>query len=515
MSGTSGLTPAYLLDIATRRARDPDPDRCLVAPSPELQERLREQLQRLREVTDPNLGSMLRFQEPRALGLNDGTIIPPEEYPPGTPARTIRAAASARAPLRGTVRVIVVLVDFADRPMANDAHHFQDLFFSTGVLPKGSVREYYREVTHGLIDIQGQVVGPYHLPHPEAYYANGHSGTGAARPNAQDMAYDAVVAADPAVDFTPYDNDGNGLVDAFIVIHAGTGGEVTGSANDIWSHKWVLPGGAYNADAVKVYGYLTVPEDCKIGVCCHELGHLLFGWPDLYDTDYSSSGIGNWCLMAGGSWDGNGDVPCHPSAWCKAGQGWISVVNEHGTEMVSIADVKDSQTAYRLWKDGAAGTEYFLIENRQRTRFDQYLPGDGLLIWHVDDSVSSNDDEHHYKVALVQADGLRQLESSAGNRGDAGDPFPGSTSNTGLAGNTNPNSNSYLGVATGVSVTRISASGPTMTAQLSVAARRRQPRRRDEATLEELQARIAALEARLGGALTNGSEVHLAGRAGR
>ena len=69
------------------------------------------------------------------------------------------------------------------------------------------------------------------------------------------------------------------------MIHAGPGGEVTGNSDDIWSHKWTLAGGARPVDQTKIFAYLTVPEDCKIGVCAHELGHLLFGFPDLYDTD--------------------------------------------------------------------------------------------------------------------------------------------------------------------------------------------------------------------------------------
>ena len=211
---------------------------------------------------------------------------PPEEFAAGTAPSIIRsAAARATGPLRGTVRVIVVLVDFSDRPMMQTQQHFQDLFFSQGK-PKKSVREYYSDVTHGLIDLQGDVVGPLRLPKTLKTYANRASGMGTAVPNAQTMAFDAVTAADPMVDFTPYDNDGNGFVDAFIVIHAGPGAEVTGSQDDIWSHKWVLPGGARAVDQTKIYAYLTVPEDCKIGVCAHELGHLLFGFPDLYDTDY-------------------------------------------------------------------------------------------------------------------------------------------------------------------------------------------------------------------------------------
>lgn len=96
------------------------------------------------------------------------------------------------------------------------------------------------------------------------------------------------------------DNDGNGCIDAFIVIHAGSGAEVIGNTNDIWSVKWVLPSITPIND-VNVYAFLTIPEDAVIGVSCHELGHLVFGWPGLYDTDDSSDDIGNWWLMSGGT----------------------------------------------------------------------------------------------------------------------------------------------------------------------------------------------------------------------
>ena len=187
----------------------------------------------------------------------------------------------------------------------------------------------------------------------------------------------------------------------------------------------MLTGGPFDADGTKIFGYLTIPEDCKIGVCAHELGHLLFGWPDLYDTDGSSEGVGNWCLMGGGSWNGNGDIPAHPSAWCKADQGWVSVVNRTTNGTVTIKDVKNDHKVYRLWKNGAAGKEYFLLENRQRTLYDRKLPGEGLLVYHVDEAIEGNEDENHPLVKLLEADGLNHLRDGA-NRGDAGDPYPGS-----------------------------------------------------------------------------------------
>ena len=71
-------------------------------------------------------------------------------------------------------------------------------------------------------------------------------------------------------------------------------------------------------DGVTINRYFMAPEDGRVGVMAHELGHLLMGWPDLYDTDYTSAGTGGWDLMAGGSWNGGGVYgPAHPTCWCK------------------------------------------------------------------------------------------------------------------------------------------------------------------------------------------------------
>jgi immune inhibitor A len=484
-------------------------DRCLVSAAPELLESTQGQLQALREsvraedsaYAEADLAARLTVQLERRnkpIGMDDGMIFPGFEFQPGTPSQVVRNAAADRAPLRGAVRVIVVLVEFSDRQMEAEhtREYFEQLFFSTGVLPNGSVREYFDEVARGSIQIEGQVVGPYRLPRSLQEYAHGESGTGQALPNARTMARDAAVAADRDVNFAPYDNDGNGYVDAFIVLHAGSGAEETGSTGDIWSHKWVLSGGEYNADGTRIYGYLTVPEDSRIGVCCHELGHLLFGWIDHYDTDYSSAGLGRWCLMAGGSWNGGGDIPAHPSAWCKAHQGWVSVSAPATNGIVNIPDVKDGHTVYRMWKNGAPSSEYFLVENRQRRLYDRELPGDGLLIYHVDDTIGSNANENRPRVALMQADGNRNLEWNV-NRGDASDPFPGSSNNTSFTATSNPNSKSYGGISTCVEVTDISPSATVMSARLVAKCR---TRRRiagvggamDPGTLE---ARLTALEA--------------------
>lgn len=280
------------------------------------------------------------------------------------------------------IRAVIVLAEFSDKRMASGAkERFQDLFFSTEKIATGSVTEYFTDVSNGKISLTGEVAGPFLMPQTSTQYANNDHGLSSETPNLQTLAADALAAANGQVNFKPYDNDGNGYVDAFVVVHAGQGGEQTGNKNDIWSAKWVLPQ-LTKVDDVNVFAFLTIPEDAKIGVSAHELGHLVFGWPDLYDTDDTSAGVGNWCLMSGGSWGGvpAGVKPCHPSAWCKANQGWVDIVTETENHAITCSDVKSSEKVHRLWKNGdTSSQEYFLIENRQLDGFDDSLPGAGLL----------------------------------------------------------------------------------------------------------------------------------------
>ncbi|HXI12052.1 MAG TPA: M6 family metalloprotease domain-containing protein [Thermoanaerobaculia bacterium] len=453
---------------------------------------LRAELNTLRaSAGESTAAASLSLHKPKILGFDDGTILPPEDFELGTSSAIMGAAAASRAPLRGDLRVIVVLVQFPDAQITRSKSEFETLFFTAGT---NSVADFFSEASGGLVSIKGEIVGPYTLPRNLSEYANNSSGTGRIAPNAQTMAFDAATAAMAEVDQS-LDNDGNGLVDAFIVVHAGRAAEETNNKSDIWSHKWVLPTGAISApDGTRIYAYLTVPEDARVGVCAHELGHLVFGWPDLYDTDGSSEGVGNWCLMGGGSWNGAGveafrpgDVPSQPSAWCKATQGWVDVVVQKRNAQVTISDVGKSRTIYRMWKDGTMASEYFLVENRQREGFDRGLPSSGLLIWHIDDSITSNTNDSHYKVALLQADGRRDLERAA-NRGDAGDPYPDNSRNSNFDAESNPSSRSYSGMATSVAVTAIPASSRDMSVRLSVTpdstARRRTVTRKDKPTRE-------------------------------
>ena len=171
----------FLADIqhiyASARSSD-DGNRCAVAPHPDLRQRINTAIDAARAGGTFPGALRLRAAERKVYGLNDGTIIPAEDFPLGTSPSVVRSAAAERAPLSGTVRVIVVLVDFSDTPMAQTQNHYHDLFFSTGVVATKSVREYYTEVTNGIVDIQGDVVGPLRLPQTLASYAHRRLGSG-------------------------------------------------------------------------------------------------------------------------------------------------------------------------------------------------------------------------------------------------------------------------------------------------------------------------------------------------
>ena len=298
--------------------------------------------------------------------------------------------------------------------------YFRKLFFNKGKFQatydhvqyeSGSVSDYYSEVSGGLVSFTGQVVGPYRLDQKVHYYANGYYGGGAGTNTTKTKlndewgdiqqfgndVLDQVIAA-KEVDLKDYDNKDrfHGYVDAFVIVHAGKGGEEKDAdpETELWSCKWNLPVKreviSTSNQKVNVYPFMTIPEKALLGVCCHEVGHLLFGWPDFYDiTKPSAPGLGSWCLMSGGNWNGipRGLTPCHPSAWCKVSAGWVKPgqtkanagvsLNANVIDDIGVCSLGDIE---KVWTKGdPTSKEYFLLENRQKGGFDSSLPGDGLL----------------------------------------------------------------------------------------------------------------------------------------
>lgn len=425
-------------------------------------------------------------------GTRPGTFLPLEgiqmhlrpscDIVPGK--RSLEPEVSAQVvPSAGTANVPAIMINFNDRTTTYSASDFQDLLFghspsiATG---PGSLKDYYEEISYGAFSVSpgpAGVTGWFTAANGHDYYGYMHGNM-----RAKELVTEAILAADPYIDFSRYDNDGDGYVDTVMIIHQGAGAEASGNHSDIWSHKGWLP--PVRVDDVIIDSYIIQPETYRggissIGVFAHEFGHAL-GLPDLYDIDGSSSGAGIWCLMASGSWNRSstgGDTPAHMSAWCKCYLRWVEPIQVKGAlpdqpiyaaayagDVLQFLPNPDGPSDWN-WGGGGVG-EYFLIENRYKTGFDAGLPGSGLAIWHIDESQGDNSDEDHRLVDLKQADGLNDLYWGA-NHGDDGDLYPGSTNNRKFGDLTIPDNRWYDYRNTGCSVRNISDAGLIMTADAS------------------------------------------------
>jgi M6 family metalloprotease-like protein len=282
--------------------------------------------------------------------------------------------------------------------------------------------EYFDEVSRSVLNIDGDVFGPYTLDGDAADYG----------PENQNFVRDSVEIADDDIDYRDYD--------AAMVIHSGPGEESTGNSDDIWSIHWPYSIET-NDDGHEIEEITQAPEyeydlwnneRSPLGVWAHEFGHEL-GLPDLYDTDGSSAGNGRWGVMASGSWTDNGETPAYFSAWSRYWLGWIEpVVITDDINNLVLEPIESGGQVYLLTIPGnwSSSNEYFLIENRQQMKYDLYMPGEGMLIWHIDEDVINsnwnlnrvNRDEEHKGVDLEEADGNDDLVYNT-NRGDDGDPY--------------------------------------------------------------------------------------------
>jgi M6 family metalloprotease-like protein len=439
-----------------------------VSLSPELVERLRRE------------GTLQKWVD-RGLDARARGVWAPNPNPP------VRLAPLGKAQ-EDTLKPFVLCIDFIDNPATRDTSEFSFLLFSQDfAYPTGSFRDYYRENSYGTLDLDGAVFGWVRAPQTYEYYVAGANGLGMYPHNCQRMVEDALTIANAYVNFQEFDNDDNGWIDGLLVIHAGPGAEETGSDDDVWSHEWVMSTTKI-FDGVYMRQYAMNPEIhpggaiIDIGVFCHEFGHFM-GAVDLYDYGYDSEGVGNWSVMASGSWLNGGNTPCHFDAYHKYRiLGFSSVVSIQSNQTgMEIPQAETSPTAYRLWDSGMGGSMYFLVENRQKTGFDYYLPGGGLLIWHVDESAGGshpNDNQWcpgdpatpHYRCALEQADGEWELERCPGysNEGDLSDPFPGWTNKRAFDDTTTPSSRNYYDNSTEVAVWDISDSDSLMYANFDI-----------------------------------------------
>ena len=351
----------------------------------------------------------------------------------------------------GKKRGVIILANFNDVQFK----HSNDLFkrianekgFHEGDF-KGSVFDYFYAQSEGKFDLEFDVVGPVTVSRDQAYYG---ANDGAGNDNhPTQMVCEAVKLADQYVNYADYDWDGDGEVDQVFVVYAGKGEADGGSTDCIWPHEYSLSmagnfgdgEGALKLDGVTVDTYAcggeldgSTGKVGGIGTICHEFSHCL-GYPDFYDTNYSGGrGMGYWDLMDSGSYNGNGYQPAGYTSYERWMAGWREpIVLDSDREVTGMKSLQDGGDFYIIYNDGNTN-EYYLLENRQFVKWDYSLPGQGLLILHVDYSKSSwerntpNSNPDHQRMTWVAADNKYEYFVYKGQTyftfdGMATDPFP-------------------------------------------------------------------------------------------
>jgi M6 family metalloprotease-like protein len=434
-----------------------------------------------------------------------------------------------RAAVAGTFSFPLILGLYSDSPLFSSTYSRDsvqaEVFDGPQANPSamGTVPVFYDEISGGRVDLTGVTYDWVETTMTQAEVTAGVSGLGGNSKVGEFIVRIIQGLDDGTVDWGQFDNDGpdgvpnsgddDGYVDVLAIMHPDPGGECNTSGRDdrIWSHRWNLYSSAFwesgpwtnvvfendgyptattatpsqaNPDFpnIRILDYTIQPvTTCSgtlpntIGVFAHELGHG-FGLPDLYGVSSNQNGIGNWGLMGTGSWGCNGassERPCHMSAWSKEFLGWADVeVLTPGADLgiVTLPPVETTGKVFRIDAGDGSG-EYFLLENRQPTLFDENLYAPGLLVWHIDPeyiaqrrpSNTINSDGEHHGVWLRQADGRNDLNNDYSGRGDASDPFPGSFQRTELHAATVPGSWSHDEGAMGITLLDIQQVGSDIT----------------------------------------------------
>ncbi|MFI3298159.1 MAG: M6 family metalloprotease domain-containing protein, partial [bacterium] len=349
---------------------------------------------------------------------------------------------------------IAILVSFSDVPFTYSNENFDNLLNQEGYSDNGatgSAKDYFKATSHGQFNPDFDVFGPYTLDNTMSYYgSNSYGGTDS---HPDQMVVDAVakLKADASVDvdLSDYDTDGDGYVDNVFIFYAGYGEAEGGGDDTIWPHKWAIYkqniSGTITYDGVTIQVYACSSEltgnsgsvMCGIGAFSHEFSHVL-GLPDFYATDGSThKTCGNWDIMDMGCYNNDAKTPPVFSAHEKFYVGWLTptVLNEE--EYIVLDNLEESNTAYMITATGEhnlnptspSPTEYYLLENRQQSGWDTYLPGSGMLISKTAYSKSTwyantpNNDANSMGYDIIEADGI---DNDMYYLGKAGDLFPGS-----------------------------------------------------------------------------------------
>jgi len=364
--------------------------------------------------------------------------------------------------------VIVLLVEPSDswHYPGDGADDIDDMLFN---MNGNSMARIYDENSRGQTQVTGYVTDWIDLSRSRKQCDDGFGGY--AR-GTEDCLAEAVSKVDNSIDFSSYDQNGDGYVDNLMIVFNAPN-EATGESWDwtdggssppdksIWPHMMNSDYGmedVHTNDGVSINQYFVCTYSCNVGTFAHEFGHNL-GLPDLYDPDGSSSGIGSWGIMGSGVYlTYNGEEnPSHFSPWSKIELGWVSPTIVQPGDTASYT-LYSSNNWGGILKVPIGGSEYFLIEYRDKTSsyYDRGLPGSGVLIWHIDESKCNtgtnvdNTDERHPCVGLVQADGANELQD--GFSSDFSDMF---TDNQNFNDDSNPSARLYDDSESGLQFTVI------------------------------------------------------------
>ncbi len=420
------------------------------------------------------------------------------------------AALSATSPLAatavgGTLRYPTLMPFFVNTTVGDstimDSAQVQNLFWGTAAAPPYSITTYYREISGNRLTVTGSVIRRgFRMVQSDTFYAGGVGCQGLCQSSRVDSLIREILHhADSTVDFSKFADSASRRVPAVVVLDPQVGGECyvvdPPASNSIWAHRfslsgWVLfrgsgPGPYTTNDSIN--GQPVVVDDyiiqggqggntgclagdlAPIGTVTHETGHL-FGLPDLYDTSDQTEGIGRWDLMSSGN-ERLPYRPAHMSAWSLSFLGWINEIPVTTSQTVTAGPIELSDSAFVVPIAGTPDNEFFLLENRQPIGSDSMMYGPGLMVYHVDTVLINSrlmfnnvNAVNPHGLWVVEADGNHSLYCTFGsacwNRGDAGDPYPGTSNNTVLGFGTNPASTTNAGAYAGVVVDSIRQVAP-------------------------------------------------------
>lgn len=320
---------------------------------------------------------------------------------------------------------LVVLLEFSDTKftMENPQAFYNDMFNTVGFNQRqgpGCVAEYFKEQSNGLLNMRFDVYGPFQVDAVAQPYTNPDENTRNYGHETFLKGIDLMKAAYPDLNYKQYDWNGDGYVNQVVFIYAGLPGNV--GNEECYGHIWPNTGTVVTRtmnDGTKIRDYTSSGEHwplaskalCGFGTVCHEFTHSL-GLPDIYPTSNNAgySVCDEWDLMDGGNFTNYGWCPPSYTPMEKWLLGWIDF--QELTEPTSVIDlpaVSDGGHTYRIKH---SDSEWLLLENRQQSGWDRGIPGEGLVIYHVeyDASVwrgnSVNNNKNARRFELVHADNM-------------------------------------------------------------------------------------------------------------